>query len=338
MRASTTATTALAAVVAVAGLNPGLLTAPASKRGLTPFGKPGRGLRLDATVERAVERAADTAKALDALRLADSCCAAYEGPLPWTEVVEWTLDHLAAQPGLRALPLRSDFADVHGSAGGKPAQLRSAHFESDVYERVRLTVFDAGRGAQVFNTQWTPRVGVDAGVLGADLLCFGGKRTLAVVDAQPMRRDPDYLARGAAPFVPIREKYKEHLGGTVSTRYYDSLEYFSDAMLMGRFSEPPADVLPRVAPGFKEYVAAHTAHCAALARGAPGGPAPDARESELRRFQQYSADNDPAHGLFSTYFSEAWAHDFVYGFLFPRATASEGAGKAWKAAPKAHQA
>ena len=65
--------------------------------------------------------------------------------------------------------------------------------------------------------------------------------------------------------------------------------------------------------------------------------APDAREGELRRFQQYSADNDPAHGLFSTYFSEAWAHDFVYGFLFPRATASEGAGKAWKAAPKAHQ-
>ena len=33
-------------------------------------------------------------------------------------------------------------------------------------------------------------------------------------------------------------------------------------------------------------------------------------------YDQYSADKDPAHGLFKSYFGEDWADDFIHEFLF----------------------
>ncbi|NEO93085.1 MAG: dihydrobiliverdin:ferredoxin oxidoreductase, partial [Moorea sp. SIO3G5] len=36
-------------------------------------------------------------------------------------------------------------------------------------------------------------------------------------------------------------------------------------------------------------------------------------------YDQYSADRDPAHGLFSSYFGSEWAERFLYEFLFENA-------------------
>jgi 15,16-dihydrobiliverdin:ferredoxin oxidoreductase len=33
-------------------------------------------------------------------------------------------------------------------------------------------------------------------------------------------------------------------------------------------------------------------------------------------YDQYSADRDPASGLFSSYFGHQWSEKFLYGFLF----------------------
>lgn len=35
-----------------------------------------------------------------------------------------------------------------------------------------------------------------------------------------------------------------------------------------------------------------------------------------RAYDTYSADRDPAVGLFAAMFGEQWAEDFVHGFLF----------------------
>ncbi len=35
-----------------------------------------------------------------------------------------------------------------------------------------------------------------------------------------------------------------------------------------------------------------------------------------KNYDQYSADRDPASGLFSSYFGREWAEKFLYGFLF----------------------
>ena len=35
-----------------------------------------------------------------------------------------------------------------------------------------------------------------------------------------------------------------------------------------------------------------------------------------RDYDQYSAERDPASGLFSSYFGHDWSEQFLYGFLF----------------------
>ena len=49
-----------------------------------------------------------------------------------------------------------------------------------------MTYFDAGSKVQVFNSLWYPRYHLDAPVLGVDLMCFGNRAVLAVVDCQPL--------------------------------------------------------------------------------------------------------------------------------------------------------
>ncbi|MEO1800066.1 MAG: dihydrobiliverdin:ferredoxin oxidoreductase, partial [Cyanobacteria bacterium J06629_2] len=39
-----------------------------------------------------------------------------------------------------------------------------------------------------------------------------------------------------------------------------------------------------------------------------------------REYDQYSAERDPAHGLFSSYFGSQWSERFLYEFLFEDAT------------------
>jgi 15,16-dihydrobiliverdin:ferredoxin oxidoreductase len=38
-----------------------------------------------------------------------------------------------------------------------------------------------------------------------------------------------------------------------------------------------------------------------------------------RDYDQYSADRDPASGLFSSYFGHEWSERFLYEFLFSEA-------------------
>ena len=39
-----------------------------------------------------------------------------------------------------------------------------------------------------------------------------------------------------------------------------------------------------------------------------------------KHYDQYSAERDPAHGLFSSYFGAEWSEKFLYEFLFEDAT------------------
>jgi 15,16-dihydrobiliverdin:ferredoxin oxidoreductase len=44
-------------------------------------------------------------------------------------------------------------------------------------------------------------------------------------------------------------------------------------------------------------------------------------------YDQYSADRDPASGLFSSYFGHEWAERFLYEFLFEDAMPLASAAK-----------
>lgn len=204
-----------------------------------------------------------------------------------------------------------------------------------------MTYFDAGRKVQVFNSLWYPRTEYHAPVLGIDLLCFAvracmlsalkvpwdshttphslfqGVKVLTVVDSQPIIPRADGGCRGdwTGRFRGIRDRYPS-LSGKMSARHYDEMQYFSDGMLFGRFDETNS-ITSDVKPAFQEYVREYVDMVAQME--------PDPAQThtvweQQRAYDQYSADHDPAHALFVSYFGHEWANDFVHNFLFDLST------------------
>jgi 15,16-dihydrobiliverdin:ferredoxin oxidoreductase len=253
-----------------------------------------------------------------------------------------------------------------------------------------MTYFDAGSKVQVFNCLWYPRYHLDAPVLGVDLMCFGNKAVLAVVDCQPLggRAAATAIAPGseaaaaasssrsrsaaASPFAAVRASYPR-LQGQMSSRYYDANQFFSDHMLFGRFEHPGAALVAAAAagaagaegapakagaaavdwapllashpiqadllPAFQQYCGAYLELVAGVA-AAPAAAAcaeqaaVEARvEAQQRAYDQYSANRDPAHALFKTYFGDAFADAYMHRFLF--AHSDPAATAAYHAAAKA---
>ena len=152
----------------------------------------------------------------------------------------------AVWPDLRlgVKPRRSD-DDAKGAA-----RVGSRVFEvPGKFRRVRMTYFDGGQALQVFNSLWYPTFDrPDAPLLGVDLLRFGPKKFLCIVDAQP----PQGRARAAhdtSTLDAIKRKYPD-LEGEVS-RYYDDNRFFSKQMLCGRFGMMVKKLEERRAPGLR---------------------------------------------------------------------------------------
>jgi len=242
-----------------------------------------------------------------------------DAPLLYGNFYQWQLELLQSALGAEPLALPDELALQVNE--GKQARVGSACFESPLFRKVRMTYFDAGESVQVFNSLWYPRFDIDAPVLGIDLLCFGASKVLAVVDCQPLDgRGAAGADAGTSPFRTIRDKYPS-LCGTMSNRYYDANQFFSDAMLFGRFEAPRDEAALEAGhpidrelfPAYQEYVRAYVD----LVKTTPRDPAVAAGVRERQRaYDQYSADRDPAHALFKGYFGAAWADSLMHDLLF----------------------
>ena len=90
-------------------------------------------------------------------------------------------------------------------------------------------------------------------------------------------------------------------------------QYFSKYLL---FAKVEPDVIPtRVFEAFQAYL---DLYWKMLADATPlTDPVAIARVATAQReYDQYSADRDPAHGLFSSHFGTDWANQFLFEFLF----------------------
>ena len=152
-------------------------------------------------------------------------------------------------------------------------------------------------------------------MLGIDLLCFGGAKLLAVIDCQPLQPKGDAVFRPSAcsSFEKIRAAYPS-LQGKMSSRFYDEDTFFSDAMLYGRY-EDAAPVATDVLPALKEYMSAYLAMIGRTERS-EGSEEVARVVAQQTDYDQYSADHDPAHALFTSYFGADWADEYVHDFLF----------------------
>eukprot|EP00621_Florenciella_sp_RCC1693_P004920 CAMPEP_0182534092 /NCGR_PEP_ID=MMETSP1323-20130603/15051_1 /TAXON_ID=236787 /ORGANISM="Florenciella parvula, Strain RCC1693" /LENGTH=309 /DNA_ID=CAMNT_0024744065 /DNA_START=39 /DNA_END=964 /DNA_ORIENTATION=+ len=220
---------------------------------------------------------------------------------------------LEGELGARRVELSEDMALQTNEKMG--ARIASAEYETDDFRKIRMTYFDAGKKVQVYNSLWYPRNDLDAPVLGIDLLCFGGAKLLAVIDCQPLQPKGDATFRPSActSFEKIRAAYPS-LQGKMSSRFYDEDTFFSDAMLYGRY-EDAAPVATDVLPALKEYMSAYLAMIGRTQRS-EGSEEVARVVSQQKEYDQYSADHDPAHALFTSYFGADWADEYVHDFLF----------------------
>jgi 15,16-dihydrobiliverdin:ferredoxin oxidoreductase len=213
--------------------------------------------------------------------------------------------------GLKELPFEEHFSLQKSSR--KPGIIESWQYESKDFRKIRLTYIDCGIGAQVFNSVWYPRYSMDAPIFGIDFLAFGPKKVLAILDLQPLTQDPKYLEKYIDPLIPLRNKYQD-LCGRMSGKFYDEVQFFSRQLLFGRFDND-GPVMESLYPAFKEYLDYYTEMIKGLDKDESSANVAYV-EGLHRAYDQYSAEKDPAVGLFKTYWGEEWAEDFTYNFLF----------------------
>eukprot|EP00984_Skeletonema_dohrnii_P020692 scaffold10157_cov142-Skeletonema_dohrnii-CCMP3373.AAC.2 len=203
----------------------------------------------------------------------------------------------------------------------KRARIVNQCYASDEYRKIRMTYYDAGDSVQVFNSVWYPDPKYNLPVLGIDILSFNRKKYLAIVDFQPLHEDEDDHATTYEHILkPIKEKY-DNLKGRMSSKFYDETQFFSKEMLFARFEDGKI-VDNDLLPAFKSYVKTHLN----LVQSTPPSTNPQDVQAVFERqraYDTYSADRDPAAGLFAAMFGKQWAEDFIYDFLFSLGERSE---------------
>eukprot|EP00590_Aulacoseira_subarctica_P000798 CAMPEP_0172420310 /NCGR_PEP_ID=MMETSP1064-20121228/6700_1 /TAXON_ID=202472 /ORGANISM="Aulacoseira subarctica , Strain CCAP 1002/5" /LENGTH=380 /DNA_ID=CAMNT_0013160229 /DNA_START=47 /DNA_END=1189 /DNA_ORIENTATION=- len=236
-----------------------------------------------------------------------------ESPLLYMPFWEWQLSFMKNElKNLRIIPVEEKF--VYNENLKKSARIVNMCFSSDEYRKIRMTYYDAGEGCQVFNSLWYPDSKFNLPVLGIDLLAFNRKKHLAVVDFQPLHDQEDmHELLFEHMLAPVKNLYPS-LKGKMSAKFYDETKFFSKEMLFARF-ESESVVNDELADAFQKYVQMHVQ----LVRDCPEKVSVQAKHDVLARhaaYDTYSADRDPAVGLFATMFGKEWADEFVHDFLF----------------------
>ena len=242
----------------------------------------------------------------------------HEDPLLYMPFWEWQMDFMSdALTNLR--PIEHCTTDSCVDFGlnvneDKKARIVNHCYASDEYRKIRMTYYDAGDNTQVFNSVWYPDPSYNLPVLGIDLLAFNRKKYLAIVDFQPLHDDEaDHAQTYEHLLQPIKDKY-ESLKGRMSSKFYDETQFFSKQMLFARFEDEDV-VGDDLLPAFQQYVSTHVD----LLQSTEADDSLESQKTVLDRqkaYDTYSAERDPAAGLFAAMFGKEWAEDFIFDFLF----------------------
>jgi 15,16-dihydrobiliverdin:ferredoxin oxidoreductase len=196
--------------------------------------------------------------------------------------------------------------------GRSPATIRSWSYYCPELRKIRYTYIDAGESAQIFNAVIYPSHHYDLPLLGVDFLSFGKVKNLIVLDFQPLFQAKAYQQKYIHPLKALHEQYPDLAQG-LEMKFYDANQYFSKYLLFAKID--PETVATRLFPAFQDYL---NLYWSLLDQATPLiDPADIQQISKAQRdYDQYSADRDPASGLFSSYFGHEWSERFLYEFLF----------------------
>ena len=216
------------------------------------------------------------------------------------------------QRGGTAIDVPAGLDECHSKKG--TSVIRSWLWEVPNFRRWRVTRLDAGDKLQVLNSVAYPDYSLDHPLMGVDLLWFGARQKLvAVLDFQPLVQDANYLDRYFSGLKQLNQEFPD-LNGEETMRSFDPNQYFSSWLLFCRGGADQAETsLP---PAFSAFLKAYwELHDTALNNDTL------IQSDEVKRLQDnydvYSAERDPAHGLFTSHFGKEWSDRFLSEFLFP---------------------
>ncbi|MGF1602149.1 MAG: 15,16-dihydrobiliverdin:ferredoxin oxidoreductase [Thermosynechococcaceae cyanobacterium] len=213
---------------------------------------------------------------------------------------------------LSSRPIPPELESRMSDRGKNPAQIQSWCYQCPELRKIRYTNIDAGVSAQIFNSVIYPSHHYDLPLLGVDFLSFGQVKNLIVMDFQPLFQDQAYLEKYIYPLKTLHDRYPD-LSQDLEMKFYDANQYFSKYLLFAKTDVET--VKTRVLEAFKDYL---NLYWQLLESAHPLSNPEDIRRiaKAQRDYDQYSADRDPASGLFSSYFGHEWSEQFLYGFLF----------------------
>ena len=288
-------------------------------------------LSIDASIRQSLEKSFNMPEKQVSFREAEA-----EYGMPWkSSIDEKVTDELLYMPfwdyqmkfmednltDLKVVPCTNGETDFsYNENQKKKARIVNLCASSKEYRKIRMTYYDAGDNTQVFNSVMYPDPEYDLPVLGVDILCFNRKKYLAIVDFQPIHdNEEDHAARYEHLLKPIKEQY-DSLKGRMSSKFYDETQHFSQQMLFARFDDE--EVVSRdLFPAFQSYVQTHLD----LIKSTDRRPQDVQHVLECQKdYDTYSAERDPATGLFTAMFGADWAQDFVHDFLFDMSERSDG--------------
>lgn len=228
---------------------------------------------------------------------------------PFLEYLEQSLfQRFALQSRLIPTGLESRVSD----RGRNPATIRSWCYQCPEFRKIRYTYIDAGASAQVLNSVIYPSHHYELPLLGIDFLSFGKVKNLIVMDFQPLFQDQAYLAKYIHPLKALHDQYPD-LAQNLEMKFYDANQYFSKYLL---FAKTDAEtVRTQVFEAFKDYLNLYWR----MVESAEILSDPEDIQRIVKAqkdYDQYSAERDPASGLFSSYFGHEWSEKFLYEFLF----------------------
>ena len=182
------------------------------------------------------------------------------------------------------------------------------------FRRWRVTRLDAGERLQVLNSVAYPTFNQDKPIMGLDLLWFGIKRKLvAVLDFQPLIQDKFYFDKYYQELDSLKNSFPE-FNNQEKMNLYNPNKYFSPSILFCKGGIKEAEVsLPIV---FKSFLECYWDLEEKVGRNVLGLNSNKIKQLHIE-YDKYSAERDPAHALFTSFFGKEWSDSFLKEFLFP---------------------
>jgi 15,16-dihydrobiliverdin:ferredoxin oxidoreductase len=207
--------------------------------------------------------------------------------------------------------------------GKSPAKIQSWCYQCPQLRKIRYTYIDAGESAQIFNSVIYPSHNYDLPLLGLDFLSFGKVKNLVVLDFQPLFQDADYQAKYIEPLKFLHDRYPD-LSQDLEMKFYDANQYFSKYLLFAKTDVET--VSTRLLAAFKDYLDLYW-QMVDLAEPLTA-PVDIQRIAQAQKdYDCYSAERDPASGLFGSYFGHEWSERFLHEFLFEDSVALASTAK-----------